>query len=535
MKMSIVEASAHSANRSEMKIEHGGQELLWNVSSFHKDVFNGKYDLCQHINGYWSRLPGARQEKIFELFQIIYEIFENGNDTTQMINDLAPQVKALFEEHSLKEIGHYIAFYEHTIITPPSFHDTYMPNEDRPSTREKTYTKPDYQQLVTLALALRIMIPIWGEFIIRTKVETGTNFKEFHAYRLLSQTDIVHSAPMEKLKIYVEHNIKNDRSLAAGILVGVGSEDYSEWLLSLVLVRRLCVGDISGQDSQTNLVTFIYNFIIYKVSGNTSTSFGENIRNKEFENGDGQDATNASRIENYQIKQDLPIGDIVILEHYMDNAERVGRHLMRENFDLPLLNEFLAALQPLATSHLSEGQVALAQWVLSSVISSRGITHLSKQKTIVAIGLAQTYLWSHGHYALAGLIGSMPSNSQHQAHLSGGDGRGRIPKDMMEILNVLYPYTRVSSAKQRTKPTNVAVVAIDRLATLLGQRDWILTLPDDKVAQVTSNPKVRRYSCPYDIKYLLGALAIELVQEQAQVVKGEPRPQAVVPHATNLI
>lgn len=508
MKMSIVPIN-ETGGRAEMKIEHGDRELYWNVSSFHKDVFNGKYDPCQHINGYWARLPGARQEKVFEIFQNIRNIFEDGNNTAQMINDLVPQVKMLYDEHPLEDISHYIAFYASDVVTPTSFMDAYTPNEDRPSTREKTYTKPDYQQLVTLALALRIMIPIWGEFIHRTKGETGTNFKEFHAYRLLSQTKLVHSAPMEKLKTYVENNIKSDRSMASAILVGVGSEDYPEWLLALVLVRRLCVGDISGFDPMTNLVTFIYNFIIYKVSGNTSTSFGEMIRNKEFESGDSSNEHNASRIENYKIKQESPIGDMVILEHYMEDPVQVARQL-KADMDMGLLQQFIQAAEQLQNEQLWEGQIFLAQWVLSPVLSPRGIPHLSKKKTITALAIAQTWLWERGHFELACLISAIASNSHDQVHLSGGDGRARIPKEMMEELNRLYPFTKVSSAKQRTKPTNAAVQAIDSVASMLGQRDWILTVPDAQAVKVTGNVTQRRYSCPYDIRYLLAKLSIEL-------------------------
>lgn len=513
MEMSIVPTSTSSRGRAELKIEHGGRELFWDVGCFDKRCLSGSYDLCKHINGYWARMLPARQEKVFGIFQTIRTIFEDGSSTSAMINDLLPQIAALFEEHSLDEVGHYIAFYASDIVTPTTFMDAYTPNEDRPSTREKTYTKPDYQQLVTLALALRVMIPIWGEFIHRTWSETGTNFKEYHAYKLLSQTKIVHSPPMEKLKVYVENNIKSDKSMASAIVGGVGSEDYSEWLLALVLVRRLCIGDISGYasgDAQlTNLVTFIYNFIIYKVSGNTSTSFGEMIRNKEFESGESSNEHNASRIENYKIKQESPIGDMVILDHYMEDPLQVALQL-KPDMDVALLNELLTAADQLQTEQLWSGQIILTQWVLASVLSPRGIVHLSKKKTISAIAVAQTWLWERGHFELACLISSIASNNKDQLQLGGNDSRARIPKDMMEQLLQLYPFTKVSSAKQRTKPANAAVEAIDSVASLLGARDWILTVPDAMAAKVTGNQSLRRYSCPYDIRYLLAKLSIEL-------------------------
>lgn len=516
MEMSIVPLS-ESGGRPELLIQHGGRQLYWNIGSFDKRHL-GAVDVCIHINGYWAKLPHARQEKIFGIFETIRNIFEDSSETGQLINDLLPQVKVLYDEHSLEEIGHYIAFYASDIVVPPTFADTYTPNEDRPSTREKTYTKPDYQALVTLALALRVMIPIWGEFIHRTKNETGTNFKEFYAFQLLSQTKLVGSPAMEKLKTYVENNIKSDKSMASAIVGGVGSEDYSGWLLALVLVRRLCIGDVGGFNELTNLVTFIYNFIIYKVSGNTSTSFGEMIRNKEFESGDSSNEHNASRIENYKIKQESPIGDMVILEHYMEDIDRVAVQL-KDNIDLDLLRQFAAAAAPLQNEQLWPGQIVLTQWVLSPVMPPRGIPHLTKKSTIAAIVLAQTWLWQNGHRDLAGMITAIASNNQDQTHLSGQDSRARIPKDMMEQINQLFPFARVSSAKQRTKPNNAAVVAIDSVSALLGARDWILTVPDEQASVITGNQALRRYSCPYDIRYQLAKLTIELANAPVKTLQ----------------
>ena len=73
-----------------------------------------------------------------------------------------------------------------TIHIPVRLEDTFVHSDERPMTRDKTYTKPDYVKLIGLTLALRPMIPIWGEFIERTHKETGTSFKEYYAYLLMA-------------------------------------------------------------------------------------------------------------------------------------------------------------------------------------------------------------------------------------------------------------------------------------------------------------------------------------------------------------
>lgn len=494
----------------ELAIEHNGQTLLWNGSNFDKKCFGEDYDITKHINQYWAHLPHHRQEKIYGLYAKIRMIFEEVYETQQLIEELLPAIKALYEEHTLDEVGHWIGFYSDIAIPTGRFDETYVVSDERAGNREKTYLRSDYERLVSLALCLRVMVPVWGEFIYRTKKETGTSFKEYYAFQLLGQTELMNSVPMEKLRIYVQSNIQMDKPMHSTIIGGVGSQDYPIWLLGLVVVRRLCIGDISGSNPLTHLVTYIFNYISNKVNGNNSPTFGGMVKNKEFDSGDASDH-NVSRIEGYKIKQEAPIGDMVILEHFMETPLNVAR-LLKPDIDLGLVEVFLQHAKTLEGEPLWKPQIVLTQWVLNPVLSPRGVTQLSKLKTINAIAVAQAWLWTQGHHQLACLITAIASSTESELQLGGIDSRAKIMKDQMDELARLYPYTKVASAKQKTKPTNSAVSAIDSVASMLGQRDWILTAPNDCAAIVTKSESLRRYSCPYDIRILLAKLVIELAQ-----------------------
>jgi hypothetical protein len=83
----------------------------------------------------------------------------------------------------------------------------------------------------------------------------------------------------------------------------------------------------------------------------------------------------------------------------------------------------------------------------------------------------------------------------------------------MEILKKIYPFATVNSTKQKTKPTNHAVAAIDIVCSQLSQRDWILTAPKQHIAQTLGQDTNMRFSCPHDIKILLANLIISLKQD----------------------
>ncbi len=499
-------------NQLQINISHDDEVLYWNISSFNKIAFQSGYDVFKHINQYWAHLPTFKQGKIFSIFHKIKNVFEEVYDTSLLIHSLLPLMKDIFEEHKLEEIKQWMNFHS-DILFPYKLDEVYVVSDEKPGSREKTYLKSDYYDLLTMAIALRVMIPIWGEFIYRTKRETGTLFKEFYAFKLLSQTNIIHSNPMEKLRIYVTNNIQTDKPILSSIINGVGTEDYPIWLLSKVLVSRLCVGDISGTNQSSSLVTFIWNYINHKVNNTNTGSYSGMIKSKEFENGDTRDDHSASRLEGYKIKTELPLGDVVILEHYMGDPINVALQL-KSTINLELLKHFLDNASVLNTEQLWKPQVTLAQFILKPIMGPRGLIHLNKVQVISAIAIAQTILWESNHKVLACLISAVATDNESETMLSGIDSRARIPKDLMDELNVYYPFNKVSAQKKKGKVVNTVVGSIDELSQLFSQRDWILTVSDEHAFEVTGRENNRRFSCPHDIKILLAKLILELVKSR---------------------
>lgn len=512
MRMSIAPSEDFGGNQPQViALDHGTNVLYWDAKFYHKKAFSSA-DWCKHINDYWARLPMGQQEKIWDVYCRIHRIFETTSDPELTMKMLIPLVVELTDLHPIDAMGTFLAFHAPDVILPSDMDDVYTAKQDTPTTREKTYTKPDYQKLLALTLGLRTMIPVWGMFIDHTRGETGTEYKELEAYRLLAPTKYATSEPLEKLRIYVEKNIRPDNTMQDAIMRGVGSEDYPEWLLALVTTRRLCVGDLAPSNPEKNLAKFIYNFIVYKNGNDTSTNFGDPIRKKEFESGDPSNENNASRLEGYKIKQEYSVGEVAILEHFLENLEQVGRHL-DPNMDLDLLRRLTQTAETaLESVILAPGPRVLAQWVMSPILAPSAMMHLSKRMVIRAMALSQTWLWEHGHKQLACLATAAPADGGSMMMLSGSDSKARLTQELKDQMEKLFPYTRVSSSRQRTKPTLTGEVSVNALTQLLGQNDWRLTLPKDMVDSIQLPHLQMRYSCPYEVRVLLAQLLVEVVQ-----------------------
>lgn len=493
----------------QMVTEHNGEEIHWHVSTLNKTVFETE-EVCRQINAYWAKLPGYKQQVIFDIYTQIKDVIVSVYDTTQLITSLVPLVTKLYEEHDLEEMSRWISFHS-DIILPTDMVDNYVKSDDDVRTREKTYIKEDYKGLILLSLALRPMIPIWGEFIYVTRNDTGTGFKEFYAVKLINKTHLIESEPMVKLRTYVSHNIKTDKPMFSNILNSVGSEDFPMWLLSHVLVRKLCISDLSCTNNEATLISSIFNFISQKITGNPPSTLADMVNSKDFTRGNANDENNISRLEAYKIKQMIAPGDIEIIEFVLNDPYKVAKSI-NPNIDLNLVKEFVNASRALDHHEISACQVVLAQYVLKKAIPSRGLMHVSKMKAINAIAIAQALIW-HKYKPIAAMMSAIVTTDS-ELQTNGIDSKVRIPPEMMKELERVFPYTKVSISKKKGKVENSVLRAIDELSSLLSARDWTITLPDHMVEQITGQNNLRRYSCPHDIKILLGQFILDIVVPQ---------------------
>lgn len=497
---------------SEVLLTHGDQVITWNIALFDKMSFSGEFDIFEQINGYWGHLPKTDQDKIFDIYKRIRIVFDEVWETNELTRQLHVLIKELYQFHELADVKHWKDFHSNLIL-PAGLRDAFMESHETPGTRERTYLKEDYHWLVTLSIALRAMIPIWGEFISRTKKDTGTTFKEYYAFQLLAYSNIYKSEPMERLRVYVEHSLPPDKSKSAAILGGISSEDFPLWVLGLVVVRRLSVGNVLGTDPSSSLVTFIYKYIGQKVKGHDNSFIGM-VKDKPFE-GHGQEGeNNLSRLEGYKVKQEIPAGDIAIIGFYAQDIDALAL-LICPDIDLNLVRLSEISVQALSHEHIWPPQIALIQWVLKQkqAIPPRGLQHLSKTSILRCMAVTQALLWHRNHYELAALLSSVEQSNVDEQQLGGTDSRARISKDQMEVLETLFPYSRRPTGKQKlTKRPNPAADSIDSMSVLFSEHDWKITLPSEWVAQVTSNRNNRRYAVPQNVKILLANLVIQIAQ-----------------------
>ncbi len=508
------------AGRYTVIASHGDEKVEFDVAAYDSGTLDTQYDIFLQINEYWAQMEKFRVEQIFQLFKQIRFAFDDDRliERSALTVQLQEYIGLIYSYHDFKETRHWVLYKCKDIRIPDSLETNYQINYDQPGSREQTYLRDEYIDLVTYALLMRIMLPVWGEFIRRVKQNAGTSFKEYVAYSLLARTELYGSAPAVKLRQYIESNSPNETP-AAAILSGFSSEEYPMWVLALVVTRRVCLGDLRGLDTGTPLfVRVLYNYIAQKVSGaeNNFANSGKVItKTMEMPGGDDEDS-NGSRYESYRIREEITIGDKVMLSQGLKNTIHNGGVLhIVPDLDLKQLGRALeTASAALSNVDLNEGQVTLARWIFKSEISPRAFQYFSKPLVVEALAAAQTILWHWGYRELAMLVTAVPLHGDMLTRVTANaDIKKYVP-----ALQALFPYQKRIARGRNSTAEDQVVKTIETMSTHFNNCGWKITADDSLLAQYhESNPsrdaRSRLMYSPSTLKVQLAQLIIEHVSK----------------------
>lgn len=517
-------------------IEHNGEKLPFDISCYSKkanEETDGDKNICFYINQYFDELYKVNPNIIDATFHTYLQLREIFDDYTissieELIKIIKPYVNNLLTElHKLSNVRGFID-YNSSIKVPSKIDIKFTPNDLIPNSREKTYTRSDYKALLSFSLQLRLMIPIWGEFIKNIKKDEINTKKEMRALTFIYNTDCYNTifsdseeckSVIDKLFSYINSHVKEeDLNLALVVKNQIPSADYIDYLLSKIIVTRLCVGDLNSSDTDVNLISLIFNYLTSLVETDAKSN---KILEKNFTSQSGENTP--SKLEEYKTKQSISIGDIEINKYFLNNIDLVARKLcstMENSYDG--VNRTLDVILENTYKHLELQNIEKIQTditfaVLATskkndnkiLISPRIMPYLEKKILINAMSIASTWLWNNNHKVLALLITSRTYNENNL--ISGSSSRERINSEYEECLNQIYKYSIIRGKSKNNK--NMAIDWIEKTEKELSKNVW--QAPSyighkyilEEAGIDWRNPML---SVPSNIKNLLAKLIIDL-------------------------
>lgn len=526
----------------EITTSFRGEVISWDGAGYRKTKFSiDSFDMFAEINDFLKTQPIAIHVHLFESYKRIYKVLMQ---TNLSVDEQANQLIRLFREFTSVFDFEAMDFYVRStslISIPSGFAKDYIdPSTQRitsfsfeaserdeevkqivqASTKEKTYLLQDYIDLLSMTVYFRLFNPIWGSYIAQTKDEISSHFKEYYAGLLLmGSKNVIESPGYDKLFHYLASHVEKSERRQNSVLDGLSSEDFPRWVLNLVLLRRITIGDVRGQRPvssgvvvNTHLVTYIHSYVYQRILKSPDSFLHDKIINKESprqSQGDSDDRK-MSIFEAVRVSEDFSPGDLKELSLYYSEMDRIIQ-VICPDLPMKLARQALEAAQRLRSAEIHDVQIQIVQWMIGPYQPPSSLWNLNMVQLLIPIAVCQAVLWHRGYFDLAAIITAtpLPPSDVMMAHVT----RSNIPMAMIEEANELYPhYRRVNARSLRTKQQADIIDVVKSVTSALLESEWQHNLHAEwKLPQTsTSAARPKEYRIPADIRIQLMGLALRI-------------------------
>lgn len=456
----------------QITTSHRGEELHWKATIFNTTNLKKVLEPFTVINGYWASLDIRRQDKIWTIYKEIYDILEDqiGIDVIGMISVL---LLKMYDLTPPDEIERYV-LYHGNVIYPEVIRSEYSEYD---TNKKLTYLKPDYDQLLVLAVALRPMVPIWGIYMNDIKSATSALYKELQSIELLKLTWIMTCVAVNRLIDYIEESLKKHGPSAAAIMKSLGSNQQVDWILASICIRRLSVSELNANPVSGSLISNVYTFVDNTVP-DMSNKFGQYFDKIPEDQGLDKERSN---LEMYRQSELVSQGQRLSYSSYCKDVMRLAQDRM-PNIDpmkvIACQNAFPEIFIP------SKFAFTITQWVMAKTFPPEAVELVNKMHLRNLMIAAQAILFELNLPMLVCLMSAAPYNADN-ADMFVDDNTVRIGfTESSQILETMYRHTLERKGAARRK--NPALAAIDQLKSMVMGQYWNVHIPEGLVVSASS-------------------------------------------------
>lgn len=364
MKIELVNGGAFT------KISHiADEQVLFDTQQYKSTRVAQSGDIFRVVNGFIERMNHTEKAALFNLYLEAKDTFMVTRHEEDLDKRLTDIFRRLFIFVNLNSLRDYIERYS-GIIIPTEVKSLYV-DVEAGFTRDKTYIREEYVDLLTYTAASRFCFPIWGEYMAHVEGMATSDGKEYHAYKLLQRSALTSHPAGERLIVYVNASLVNSVETASSTLSGVGRNQIPEWLAAMVIVRKLPVIDLyftSGKNG--NIINLVFNYVKSNLN-RLSKKFMDNARERKNEGGgSGDEDKEQSFIETYRAKQELSYLDLEMNIDYIEGDLVRFALDIDPSFNPAIMDAVLAVSDGLERASIHTHNHILTQWVIDSVVST---------------------------------------------------------------------------------------------------------------------------------------------------------------------
>lgn len=390
-----------------LNVKYNNEGCEYELDDFFKYSKGGKneknlFTLYDYINSYLDTFPEESKKELYDLFsksykEEVYKSYMYQEAVVELQNDLQKAVDIL----DYTRFKMYIHSVQDKIQIPKDISEAFLYDPNMNTTREKTYIKSEYIDLIALVMFIRMLLPIYITYYNYTKQITP--YYHYKLYLIFNNIEELANSPeIEKLRTYIDFNkaniIDKNKTNISIINNGFSDDDIIDSLVAEVIFSKLIVIDFFND--QSNFIAFIYQTIRYK--GKFSTTTEETIKNKTTMTDPNKE--DMSYFEDYRKATTIPLGIITEIQYSLSDIDAIIRTIGANNFDYELYNSELKNIPVFEERRLEQVQINLLGWLLNKYINPRALYYIDYRKLVELTTLAKVVLLTNNQGFIASLL-----------------------------------------------------------------------------------------------------------------------------------
>lgn len=474
----------------EHTIDGVKRKIVFPLSLYKKNHFSEDNEIFQSLNDYWTSLSDKDQTEIYNIYEDIRELFDSPIGNNELRTELTKLCTKLLSYHQTHDVVEWIKTKSDLKVPSVGIDFEYKYDVDKNTTLDKTYIHSDYIGLMALSVILRTMIPVWAMFSKPVKDATGKIRKEMYSFLLLMESQLYTSPELLRLLRYIKANINKDSYTGNHTLEGICSDDMPFYLLCLVCVRKLCLGeDLYSDTPRQNLAALVYTFVMDR-PGPHGNDYSQQVRSKVIKKeGSGETSENSGgSLELYKARARITVGRIAEMEYSLRDPISLAIQLCPDVDDRILVSDMERALETsleMLNKDVQTPQVILTQWVIAPVFPPQGLFYMEEDVVVRCCALAETVLRHRGFEYLALLATSVPIEEENNMRITPIGSKAQISEELAVALSKNFPFRREPKKKTVTNVSHDFVQEdIKNLAADFSRQVWRATADEALVRKV---------------------------------------------------
>lgn len=510
-----------SFNKTDVvvKVKHDNKELEFVLSSVVSK--RNKEDLDHPdqftlLNSYLDYKGEQFKSVLFNAMSLEYQYIM---DDLLMSSEIYPLpyriVDNIISLFDFQDLFNYIKF-NFRLAPPSNLADVFdeQIEKDSRGSRVQTYLKDDYIELATVATIIKAATPTLTHFAYIKQKDFSPAHREYMLFHVLKPNPICESNAMIKLQGLIEKLIeqtnKADDSDAIRVLEKqLPKDELPTYLLAIVVMQKICVAPLVGDDAVRNIITKVYNYVNNKLKATGDIAKSIRSKNPMTDSESGIAGDTESFLESHRLLESIEASYRIELNWAVSDINKIIYQMpesQKKVIDMVILEEAKAFCKKFLDGNIERTQIDILSTIFKTIIDPRGFDYLTMENIYNLLSVGFAYLWGIGSKNIALLLVSqLDESSSGELSINITVNKSRLSKELREELDYYYPYKRIINS---TTFNNIVEDVINKLTTEFYSNKWICVADGKYIEEVLGEINHNRL-IPVDIKNMLAEFFIK--------------------------